>query len=1003
MLKKNTVLNNRYIIEEVLGQGGFGITYAAFDKKMHLKVAVKEYFPHTLVDRDTDESNQIFLVKETDSDVVSVGIGKFLNEARVLAAFWQEPGIVGVRDFFPENNTAYIVMEYLKGKNLSSYLIGHKFGADDIFMLMEPVMDSLEKVHSEGLIHRDISPDNIFYQDDGTLKLVDFGAARVYADDKRTFGISKDGYTPPEQYSEEGMGPWTDVYSLCATIYKCITGTTPDNGWQRSREDKLKWPSELGCGISVHQEYILKKGMSVSPEDRFQDIASLKKALEDPLEIGEDDKPTVARRLYPGNDEVPGNGKAPGSGKLPGKTGQDVGRADGEIGRNWVLPGIGRPLFLIAAVALVCAAMFALNPNRTAAPNPAAGTLMSEETPAVEGGELPSESAIKAEEGGDDAVPDGYDKETTYKISLSINDDIALKDYNQALETLRQRVALLADGHEYEVVEKEGQNIELYLSKEIFEGYDVVEMDKIISDYIAGPAILHLSRDSMDSTVILSDDLMRIEREDMETVSMGHGPIDGVDDSGAGVKSEPCPYIEIALTDECAEKVRENVALWEGRCTLILNRAPNFHRFQTYHTEDFKSFYIVDGYLDGKYMEILMYNLTHKPLIRDFLHNIDSRLEINVIWDSVESAETVGEYQCNIDELHGDTLTVSIYKPGEDQLTEGKWFDAKLSLQERLDALEQPYAIGYKIVPEREYLVFKTGLGRMGRPIIDSIMLNYISLGNVSWGTGSILKDNYSVEWIPDSDGNYCARFRFDEAYWNTLNQITDKILREADGQIYLYFGEMPVLGTVLEQAVDDGQIDFNTCCFLEDEKITKENDWVAKYVEAVCGKTAFPRDFYYHQSSIAGLDGEKPGSEKYGISYKNGIQYTKEKILEVFPDAKVDVDGLSVHVDLPLEIDETLPEKMTFLVKEIYQAIDFNYSLLNKLDFYLANEDNTVMERARIFFSKDINIYDNNGYFYGKEIKMHAICGGGRIDRYVGAFDEIFNTDPFYQNLNGS
>ena len=196
---------------------------------------------------------------------IQKGKDSFLKEARTVARFRGTPGIVDVLNFFEANDTAYLVMEYLEGETLSHRLRQHLFTADEIFRLMAPVFDTLEKIHAQGVIHRDISPDNIMLLGDGRLKLMDFGAARLmnYSDQRSVSVVLKAGYAPLEQYSAKGeQGPWTDIYALCATLYKCITGKTPDDALDRADGDELQWPSELGFPISVQQEAVLKKGMA---------------------------------------------------------------------------------------------------------------------------------------------------------------------------------------------------------------------------------------------------------------------------------------------------------------------------------------------------------------------------------------------------------------------------------------------------------------------------------------------------------------------------------------------------------------------------------------------------------------------------------------------------------------------------------------------------------------------------------------------------------------------
>ena len=186
--------------------------------------------------------------------------------------------MVSVIDFFEENSTAYLVMEYLEGETLQQYLNQHgRLTADEAFTMLMPVMKTLEKIHAAGVIHRDISPDNIMHLFSGQLKLMDFGAAREYVEENRSMSVVlKRGYAPMEQYRRNGkQGPWTDVYALCATIYRCITGTTPPNVLDRVIEDTLQKPSQLGAVIDPALENILLYGLAVQQNDRCQSMTEL--------------------------------------------------------------------------------------------------------------------------------------------------------------------------------------------------------------------------------------------------------------------------------------------------------------------------------------------------------------------------------------------------------------------------------------------------------------------------------------------------------------------------------------------------------------------------------------------------------------------------------------------------------------------------------------------------------------------------------------------------------
>jgi len=284
LLRPRTILNGKYLLGKVLGEGGFGITYIGWDLNLDIKVAIKEFYPTGFVTRETTSTTTVTPFTGSQGDFFHKSREKFVDEAKTLAKFRSLPGIVTVNDFFIENNTAYIVMEYIEGETLKGYLAkrGGKLPAEQLFEMMKPVMVSLNEVHKKGLIHRDISPDNIMITPEGYVKLLDFGAAREFADsgNKSLSIMLKPGFAPEEQYRSKGkQGPWTDVYALSATMYRILTGVTPDESANRVHEDEVVPPSKLGIAINPSQEAALMKGMAVLQKDRWQSVGELYDAL----------------------------------------------------------------------------------------------------------------------------------------------------------------------------------------------------------------------------------------------------------------------------------------------------------------------------------------------------------------------------------------------------------------------------------------------------------------------------------------------------------------------------------------------------------------------------------------------------------------------------------------------------------------------------------------------------------------------------------------------------
>ncbi|MBR1471396.1 MAG: protein kinase [Lachnospiraceae bacterium] len=280
-LPENTVLAGQYIIEKVLGQGGFGITYAAWDHKSDHRVAIKEFFPDSLATRQN-----LTVVPFTGEREESFNYGKecFLQEAETLARFIGNENIVRIYSYFEEYGTAFFVMEFIEGTSFDVYLKerGGRISFEEAANILIPIMDALAVVHANGIVHRDVTPDNIYITKDGVVKLLDFGAARYSLGDKsRSLDVVlKHGFAPKEQYARHGrQGPFTDVYALGATFYFALTGKRPPDSVERMDVDELIPPSALGVQISKDEESAILLALKVREAERFQSMGAFKGAL----------------------------------------------------------------------------------------------------------------------------------------------------------------------------------------------------------------------------------------------------------------------------------------------------------------------------------------------------------------------------------------------------------------------------------------------------------------------------------------------------------------------------------------------------------------------------------------------------------------------------------------------------------------------------------------------------------------------------------------------------
>lgn len=281
-LAPGTILNNKILIGNILGKGGYGITYIGYDMLLEYRVAVKEFFPDEMVDR-AEDGRTILVLDEVNGEEYQRETTAYLREARVLAEFSKFPGIVAIKDLFYENNTGYLIMEFLENGNLRKYVDsqGGWLGVKEALELMEPVISVLGRLHKSGLIHRDISPDNIMMDEDGSMKLIDFGGSKKVGLNNQQVFLGKWGFAPLEQMLSKlsEQGPWTDIYGICATLYCIMTSEVPQASYERNEKDELIDIAQYNINIDKKVAAGIMKGLSMNAKDRQQSIDELYKDL----------------------------------------------------------------------------------------------------------------------------------------------------------------------------------------------------------------------------------------------------------------------------------------------------------------------------------------------------------------------------------------------------------------------------------------------------------------------------------------------------------------------------------------------------------------------------------------------------------------------------------------------------------------------------------------------------------------------------------------------------
>lgn len=282
----STLDHGEYLVGRVLGEGGFGITYIGLHTTLQIPVAIKEYFPAGMVWRKCDDTNEYRRVEPFTTEAEEIfhqGKTDFLREARVLSRFGTLDGIVRTRSFFEENDTAYLVMDYIEGDSVKEYVARNgRLRPELCWQILKEPIHALMKLHEEGLVHQDISPDNIIINISGKGTLIDFGAVRHAnaIDEKTRTAIYKQGFSAYEQLEKKGeRGPWTDVYGLCATIYYMLTGRQPLDATERVFTDRLKPLGEYDLEVKPDVLQIIMRGLAVESSGRLRKLDELYDAL----------------------------------------------------------------------------------------------------------------------------------------------------------------------------------------------------------------------------------------------------------------------------------------------------------------------------------------------------------------------------------------------------------------------------------------------------------------------------------------------------------------------------------------------------------------------------------------------------------------------------------------------------------------------------------------------------------------------------------------------------
>lgn len=874
-LKPGTRLAGRYIVGRVLGQGGFGITYIGIDEKLEMRVAIKEYYPSAQATRNNEITDIVTIINEEYDDIFEKGKKSFLAEARVLAGFNDLEGVVDVRDIFEENGTAYIVMEYLEGENLSQVLSKKHFSPEEIIRLFIPVMKSLERIHKKNVIHRDISPDNLILLESGNIKLMDFGAARVIdtTDAHSTSVVLKAGYAPEEQYRRRGkMGPWTDVYAICATMYKCITGVIPDDALERLYQDEMKWPSELGISINPDFEAALKKGMEIIAADRFEDVAKLRMAIEghgiessEPVKNSDDENIT---------DNLLKVTKA-------GLSGFKISKK--------IAIAILSAVIVISLIAII-------------------GRLNTEHSSTISG----------------DTVSDAkkhtlaYDESKYVHISLQPLEILTVKKFSDAANRIRERLDIIMPdgGYNFEI---KGNGIEADIPLDYYR-----DGDGPILRCFAVPgeiAIAHLEEgDDEPSEKIL------LNAGDVVSSEVVMGEIPQLDAEAIDGTKGQYHYVKLKLADPVIEKYGDVLNKWGKNIELLVYRSDDEggvisrSRINMRPLEEAGCFAVYQAIKERhdesdreEYCKLAVHEYMHAATYVYF--NINTS-EGNIGWERDEA--DFGQLQIAPENLDIETVTLEFSMKGK--LGSGTLEDCELAFKSRLDALGMQYAFGYKnLVDDGEevHKIFvRTGYDRMGMRIAKMLTLEkpsfslYDSKGTAFMcglpefdenedGELSIVLKYDKDEFAEDANGRYAPR----------PADIVKQARENGDEYFYLGFDEdmgVPFFRGDVPDSVN-GEIAFNYLMVMG-MPLDEQSRWCYDFCREVCAGRVMPKEFKLEGVQKDYVTNPQQRYQEYwaDTNDEKAVYDVRAAIKNDFPYADVgaDRDGSRIIIKLHLKED---------------------------------------------------------------------------------------------------
>lgn len=583
---------------------------------------------------------------------------------------------------------------------------------------------------------------------------------------------------------------------------------------------------------------------------------------------------------------------------------------------------------------------------------------------------------------------------TSFKASqdvyhITVNKPKAFNDEDR--EILEQRVKIFADGEKYSIDFNEDK-IEMYLPVSSFNDN---EIEYVLDAYITRATKLY----AINSKEQNLKDAVFIDRDDIESVNVLNGPIESVDASEYGIGISDYKYFSIILKDEFITKNSEALKKLGKNLAFAQDLdSDGWYYYCTFPQDDGKTFYVLNDDLSNNFINLLEFNLTHNCLSVD-LNNYIVDINSKASWQSIKKISNAGVNQCDFNDFSAGTITFSLSAYGN--LSEGEDLDTEKALKQRLDVLGNPYAFGTCSTENETFYIIKTTTDNMSAPVMNLIGSTH----------SYILKGGLSEYWLgadsatltKSSNGN---KLSFIQNYYDDYEKEEFmefiKSLSESE-QIYMYIDNMPLLSTDINNIdINTGTISFSNICQIQDGKIINDSiDDDYSYLLDMFNAISETSDnmeslsFVSYQFNV-NKHGNLPTEKDFNLIYDYYDDEIASKIMSICSSAKIVMKDSNLYVSLNLPVDDNLVSSSLEYSEDIYNAIDFENSIFQGISVYFINEDNSVMERGRIFFNKSYKTSYSEGY-----ISTHGIFTNGRLEKYKDEFKEAVDNNNFISSFH--